>query len=413
MLQQLALTCCRDGDDELAALQAAMEQRHRQRGSNPDTIKHLRQAFAAAREIGIRTRADLEDGAVDRRFAEGIGSLTRADGRPRWTDATQDLLRRHFRASIRHAAEQGRLRPPPDLERLASPGGRKWREAHPPTARTRRPSPARVRCLEDHVEQNDETWSGLRIYALVMLQEETGMLLASALRLTPQHVDRAFYRRIRYSPRRGRERYAPVSVRLERVLRRWLDHCGPYYLFPNQTRWAPWDEVSARRALGAQCLAAGLEPITFEQLQLCCARHDPEDAGAGAPAGVDEQAGESGPGSGAGSDIDFDGLAEALLRQGHRLASRLVRLMKDRMAASFEDVMDKVSEGRRAESSIRAMVNRTNNALFDLEPRLSFTTPDRQVLRHIKPRSAPLAGSGDATPMQRDVVPVQRPCNAK
>jgi integrase len=264
MLQQLALTCCADGDDELAALQAAMERRHRERGSRPDTIKHVRQTFAAAREIGIRTRADLEHGDVDRRFAEGIASLTGPDGRPRWTDATQDLLRRHFRSSLRYAAEQGWLRPPPDLVRLASPGGRKWREAHQPTARTRRPPDASVRRLMEHLEGDDGTWSGLRIHALGMLLRETGMPLAGALRLTPRDVDTTFYRRIRYVPRRGgRERYAPISPRLERVLRRWLDHCGPDFLFPIRTRLAPWDEVSARSDLKARCRVAGVE-ITFE-----------------------------------------------------------------------------------------------------------------------------------------------------
>jgi hypothetical protein len=404
ILQQLALTCCPDGDDELAALQAAMEQRHRKRGSNPDTIKHVRQTFIAARAIGIRTRADLEDPAVDRRFAEGIASLTRADGSPRWTDATQDLLRRHFRAGIRHAAEQGWLRPPPDLERLARPGGRKWREAHPPTARTRRPTDACVRRLMEHLEGDDGTWSGLRIRALVTLQRETGMPLAGALRLTPRDVEKAFFGgRIRYTSRRGaRERHAPISSRAESVLRRWLDHCGPDFLFPNRTKFAPWDAVSARRDLKARSRAAGVE-ITFEQLQQC--RDRPQD---------DQPVGAAVFPAVGGPEIDYDVLRDTLLRQGQRLVSRLVWFMRYRRAASFADVEGEVFEGERADSSIRSLVNRTNNAVRGLEPRLSFSAPDRQVLKHVKKATATAASEGaHATPTQPDAAPVQRPCNAK
>jgi hypothetical protein len=256
----------------------------------------------------------------------------------------------------------------------------------------------------EHLEGDDGTWSGLRIHALGMLLRETGMPLAGALRLTPRDVETAFFhRRIRYSSRRGaRGRHAPISSRAEGVLRRWLDHCGPFFLFPNRTRLAPWDVVSARRDLKARCRAAGIA-ITFEQLQQC--RDRPEDD---QPVDAAVWPAESGP------DIDYDGIAEALLRQGQRRSSRLVRFMRDRTAASFEDVEDPVFDGTVAESSIRSYVNRTNNALHHLEPRLSFTSADRRVLKHVKAATPPAdAADARATPMQRDVVPVQRPCNAK
>jgi hypothetical protein len=86
--------------------------------------------------------------------------------------------------------------------------------------------------------------------------------------------------------------------------------------------------------------------------------------------------------------------------------------MKGRTSASFEEVMEGVCGGEREESSIRALVNRTNTALHDLEPRLSFTTPDCRVLRHIKPASSPPGGS-HATAVQRAGEPVQRPCNTR
>jgi hypothetical protein len=118
--------------------------------------------------------------------------------------------------------------------------------------------------------------------------------------------------------------------------------------------------------------------------------------------------------AGSGSDIDYDGIAETLLRRGRRLSSRLVGFMRDRTAASFEDVEDRVFEGTREDPSIRCFVNRTNTDLHGLEPRLSFTTLDRRILKHIKPAPAP-PGAPDAraTPVQRDDVPMQRPCNAR
>jgi hypothetical protein len=171
----------------------------------------------------------------------------------------------------------------------------------------------------------------------------------------------------------------------------------PHFLFPNRNRLAPWDEVSARRDLKSRSLAAGVE-ITFEQLQQC--RDRPRDDQALSAAVLPAQG---------GSDIDYEGIAETLLRQGQRLSWRLVLFMRDRTAASFEDVEDRVFGGEREDSSIRSLVNRTNNALYGLEPRLSFTAPDRRVLNHDKTAMAPAdTEDAHATPMQRNVMPMQR-----
>ncbi len=83
--------------------------------------------------------------------------------------------------------------------------------------------------------------------------------------------------------------------------------------------------------------------------------------------------------------IDFDALAETLLRSGKVLTSKLVKFMKNRSTATFQEVMDGVHGGERSSEAIRTLVNRTNNALHCLESRLTFSTKDEQVIRDIAP----------------------------
>jgi hypothetical protein len=82
-------------------------------------------------------------------------------------------------------------------------------------------------------------------------------------------------------------------------------------------------------------------------------------------------------------DIDFNAVAEALLRLNQRISSKLVAFMKDRSTATFQEVMDQVHGGERSGEAIRSLVNRTNNLLHDQESRLTFSTKDSQVIRHI------------------------------
>ena len=85
------------------------------------------------------------------------------------------------------------------------------------------------------------------------------------------------------------------------------------------------------------------------------------------------------------SGIDFESLAEILLRCGDRLPSQLVRFMKDRTVATFQDVMHNVYGGDRAEGTVRTLINRTNNALNELKSRLRFSTKICRVIRHVDP----------------------------
>jgi hypothetical protein len=83
--------------------------------------------------------------------------------------------------------------------------------------------------------------------------------------------------------------------------------------------------------------------------------------------------------------IDFNALAEALLRNGHMLSSKLVEFMTNRSNVTFQEVMDTVHGNERNATTIRTLVNRTNNALHALKSRLRFSTRASKVLRHIDP----------------------------
>ena len=89
--------------------------------------------------------------------------------------------------------------------------------------------------------------------------------------------------------------------------------------------------------------------------------------------------------TGVGPPIDFDALAESLLRKRYALPSLLVRFMKDRSTATFQDVIDSVHGGNREDGSIRTLVNRTNNLLSEQKSLLRFSTRACQVIRHIAP----------------------------
>ncbi len=83
--------------------------------------------------------------------------------------------------------------------------------------------------------------------------------------------------------------------------------------------------------------------------------------------------------------IDYDALADSLLRSKHALASKLVKFMKDRSTATFQEVIDEVHGGERTSEATRSLINRTNNHLHELNSRLSFSTKAEHIIRHIAP----------------------------
>jgi integrase len=347
---QLRLSWCADDGDDLRKLTVAMQRSHedKERPSKPDTLKTQRKVFKTLKALGVDTITKLIAEDTDRRFVEFLSTTRQAD-------STRDLHRRTLHSIIRFAHKYVGSLDTPKLPKLIKPGGRRWREQHPPTSRYRPPSPSDRSALLDHLKDQEGTLSGLRLYALTMIEAETEISLASALRLTPKDVDLAFRHRIRYFPRDGRRpRFAPTSHRLETVLCQWLEHCGASWLFPAHSKTNRWSQWSARQSLQAACRASGIEAITFEQLRRYPATSD--------------------------SSIDFDKTVSLLESANHRRPATLVQFMRNRDSAPFEDVMDQVYGGQREDVTIRVLVNRTNNALSGLGSPLRFETQDRSVL---------------------------------
>jgi hypothetical protein len=85
------------------------------------------------------------------------------------------------------------------------------------------------------------------------------------------------------------------------------------------------------------------------------------------------------------TDIDFDALFETLLRDNKHTSAKLIRFMKNKTIASFQDVMDGAFGKNLAESTLRSYVNRANNDLHELKSRLWFDTKQSHVIRHIDP----------------------------
>ncbi len=81
--------------------------------------------------------------------------------------------------------------------------------------------------------------------------------------------------------------------------------------------------------------------------------------------------------------VDFDALFEALLRDGRGTSAKLVRFMKDRTIATFQEVMDGAFGKDLEESTVRSYANRATKDLQELDSRLWFETKQTNVIRHI------------------------------
>jgi hypothetical protein len=84
--------------------------------------------------------------------------------------------------------------------------------------------------------------------------------------------------------------------------------------------------------------------------------------------------------------IDFDALYEwlAMKERQPRLAI-LVRFMKDRETATFQDIIDGAYFGERKESTIRSYASLTTKYLGGIKSKLWFSTTQAHVVRHIDP----------------------------
>jgi hypothetical protein len=81
-------------------------------------------------------------------------------------------------------------------------------------------------------------------------------------------------------------------------------------------------------------------------------------------------------------NIDFDALSDQLIREKKGRSAALVRFMKDREVATFQEVMDGAF-GELAEATVRSSVSRANTDLLELRSKLSFSTVQAHVIRHI------------------------------
>jgi len=81
--------------------------------------------------------------------------------------------------------------------------------------------------------------------------------------------------------------------------------------------------------------------------------------------------------------IDFDALFDALLRDNRGTSAKLVRFMKDRTMATFQEVMDGAFGKDLEESTLRSYANRATKDLQGLDSRLWFDTKANYVVRHI------------------------------
>lgn len=91
---------------------------------------------------------------------------------------------------------------------------------------------------------------------------------------------------------------------------------------------------------------------------------------------------ESGPGRPA---IDYVALSDELLQGRQGNSAKLIDFMRDKKRATFLDVMEAVQGRECADSTIRALVNRTNNRLAELGSPLRFITEEANVVKLIDP----------------------------
>jgi hypothetical protein len=82
--------------------------------------------------------------------------------------------------------------------------------------------------------------------------------------------------------------------------------------------------------------------------------------------------------------IDYQAIADKLRMQRKTIQARLVEFMADRPSAENEDVAEHVHKVKKiSDKAIAANVQRTNDSLADIEPRLAFKPASGKVFRVI------------------------------
>lgn len=351
------------GGDELEEILKARIRHHREKGASEDTIRKERQVFKILRELGTRTSDDLVSTDTVCQFKEHCAGQG-------WGDRWRNTLHGTFFATVRFECKRRGHPAPPGLERR-KPARRPRRHRFSPEAH------ARVAYRLEFVEGDSR--ASQRLWMLMRIVSEMGIPMVATLRLRPADISEFFdgQRWVKYHPRKSIEpRYAPIPACLRPAIQGWLEYCekhGHEWLFAcPKVPSRPWSKVDACRALAEACDRTGIAPITFDELR----RHDAtrDDARADSPASTTAEDG-----------IDFDDLADQLERiHGGRFKSAdLVRFMKGRDSASFDEIAEGIHDGeRQTDQAYRVLASRTSNDLrYELRSKLRFLTTGDSIIR--------------------------------
>ena len=211
--------------------------------------------------LGVRTTAELEHDDIVRRFNEFCDAGQFAES-TRWTWFGR------LGTIIRLGHKLGLLRMTPDFPVATDP------RKIPKSVRSSPPSKAAVEGLLEHLRTAaGGSWESHRLYALVSLIVTSGIPLVRALHLGGADVDRES-NRIWMRPRPDAElKPKRIDPTLMEMLATWIPRTKSDLVFPSKEGGGFW-HISGRAvgrgphpALRSACLAAGIKPVTFEQLR--------------------------------------------------------------------------------------------------------------------------------------------------
>jgi hypothetical protein len=119
-----------------------------------------------------------------------------------------------------------------------------------------------------HLWKSSDTWEGQRLFALIATVVYTGLRRGEVLGLTVEDcdIDGARLHVV------GRTEPVPMPDSLLRVLEDWRGKAGSHWMFPGNSRTAPWTSTQYKRIRPIKLVqeaatAAGLGHVTFESLR--------------------------------------------------------------------------------------------------------------------------------------------------
>jgi integrase len=184
----------------------------------------------------------------------------------------------YLKAACCWAEDEGYLRQNPFRGKRKSPTA--WIRPEPPRQKPWHPHADLVRLLA-YLETQAGDWQGHRLYALTCLVALTGLRREEALHVQLEDIDWS-YPVLRVMGRRRLKTYdsaapVPIAGQLDEVLRSWLPHAGPLWLFPGVRRTSPWvyaaNGYRPLDRLARAGEAVGIQGLTFQSLRHSWATH--------------------------------------------------------------------------------------------------------------------------------------------